>query len=206
MDGRQRDRVLRLVREHDEAVDAQELAGQLGLHVSTVRFHLDTLCEQGLVERTRIAPAGVGRPRTGYVAARGRLDYQSLAEILALELGDTTDKRQRRAEHAGRRWAQRITADSPAAEPADEPLDRRAALTVQVFDQMGFAPQPAPLDDPATRTIRLHACPVRGFAAAHPEVGCALHRGLLEGLVAGHAELEPFVEPELCIARVIAHD
>jgi hypothetical protein len=60
---------------------------------------------------------------------------------------------------------------------------------------------------------------VRELAAAHPEVGCALHLGLLEGLLGdprGHrrapgrpvlrAELEPFVEPELCIAHVIAHD
>ena len=52
--------------------------------------------------------AGVGRPRTGYLAVRERLDYRSLAEILALELGDTADKRRRRAEAAGRRWAERI--------------------------------------------------------------------------------------------------
>jgi predicted ArsR family transcriptional regulator len=110
MDGRQRERVLRLVREHDGALDAHELAAQLSLHVSTARFHLDALCGQGVVARTRIAPSGVGRPRTGYTAVRGRLDYQSLAEILALELGDTTEKRRRRAERAGRRRAQRITA------------------------------------------------------------------------------------------------
>ncbi|MGH3967820.1 MAG: transcriptional regulator, partial [Mycobacterium sp.] len=85
---------------------------------------------------------------------------------------------------------------------------------------MGFGPELTPPRKPAggirARTIRLRGCPVRELAAAHPEVGCALHLGLLEGLVAGsggqqkssalHAELEPFVEPELCIARVIAGD
>ncbi len=74
-----RNRVLRLVREHGGAVDASELADRIGLHVTTVRFHLDALCDEGAIARTRIAPSGVGRPRTGYVAVQDRLDYQSLA-------------------------------------------------------------------------------------------------------------------------------
>lgn len=219
---RQRERVLALVRQHDGPVDAPELAARLKLHVTTVRFHLDTLCDQGVVVRTRIAPAGVGRPRTGYVAVRDQLDYQSLAEILALELGDTADKRRRRAQRAGRRWAERIAAGSApdSAAPA-ELLDNRAAKTAEVFQRMGFGPEPVPpaKSDTHTRTIRLHECPVRELAAAHPEVSCALHLGLLDGLLtqprsrqksragpALRAELEPFVEPELCIAHVIADD
>lgn len=223
---RQRERVLHLVREHDGAVDAAELAVEMGLHLTTVRFHLDGLCDEGVVARTRLAPTGVGRPRTGYVAVRDRLDYQTLAEILALELGDNTEKRRRRAERAGRRWAQRIAAgarpETLAAQP--EGLDYQAEMTAEIFQRMGFGPELAPTPEPADtnpqRTIRLHACPVRDLARAHPEVGCAMHRGLLEGLLAHHsacrssspaqpalrAELEPFVEPDLCIAKVIARD
>ncbi|GBE64339.1 transcriptional regulator [Mycobacterium sp. MFM001] len=213
---RQRERVLHLVREHDGPIDAAELASQMGLHVTTVRFHLDALCDQGVVARTRIASSGVGRPRTGYVSVQGQLDYQALAEILALELGDTIEKRRRRAEHAGRRWAQRLTAGSISE--VDEPgtaLDHRSARTAEIFERMGFGPELTRPDDPAVRTIRLHACPVRELAAARPEVGCALHRGLLEGLISEpksearstlRAELEPFVGPELCVARVIARD
>lgn len=226
---RQRERVLELVREHDEAVDAAELATQMGLHMTTVRFHLDALCSEGTVERIRIRRAGVGRPRTGYLAVRERLDYRSLAEILALELGDTADKRRRRAEAAGRRWADRI-----ATEPAGEPvagsdvsgsvgprkaLKSQAAMVATVFERMGFDPELTPAAG-TQQTIRLHACPVRDLARAHPEVGCALHRGLLQGLLAGpapkgrstaprplmQAELEPFVEPDLCLVRVIARD
>lgn len=232
---RQRQRVLELVRERDEAVDAAELAVRMGLHPTTVRFHLDALCSEGAVERTRITRAGVGRPRTGYLAVRERLDYRSLAEILALELGDTADKRRRRAEAAGRRWAERIATD-PAREAVAAPghsesarqrksLEDRAAMVATVFARMGFGPELTP---PATstagtqQTIRLHTCPVRDLARAHPEVGCALHRGLLQGLLTNAAaaqrqakksprsalqsELEPFVEPELCIARVIGRD
>lgn len=228
---RQRERVLRLVREHDGAVDAAELAGWMGLHVTTVRFHLDGLCDQGAIMRTRIARTGVGRPRTGYIATQGRLDYQRLAEVLTPELGKTAETRRRRAEEAGRRWAERIAVASPpkpaatknvpdVGEPS-EALDRQAAMTAQIFERMGFAPELTPPTEPAVgkrqRSIRLHGCPVRDLARAYPEVGCAVHLGLLQGLLTRaaaaegeraplRAALEPFVEPELCIVRVIASD
>lgn len=234
-ENRQRQRILELVREHDGAVDATELAEQLRLHVTTVRFHLDALCNQGAIERTRMTRVGVGRPRTGYLAVRDRLDYRNLAEILALELGDTADKRRRRAEAAGRRWAGRMTAGSASELDAgldvsdrttpSETLEDRAAMVVSVFARMGFGPELTPAATSVTgtqQTIRLHACPVRDLARAHPEVGCALHRGLLQGLLTNpkvtegrakksrssalQAELEPFVEPDLCLARVIAND
>lgn len=84
---RQRERVLRMVREHGGAIDAVELASRLELHVTTVRFHLDALCDEGAIERTRMNRDGVGRPRTGYRAVEERLDYRILAEVLAMELG-----------------------------------------------------------------------------------------------------------------------
>lgn len=231
---RQRRRILQLVREHDEAIDAAELAAQMGLHTTTVRFHLDALCREGVVERTRITRAGVGRPRTGYRAVRERLDYRILAEILALELGDTTDKRRRRAEAAGLRWAERIASETPGEDAAGQPVpadaeprkavEERAAMVATVFARMGFGPELTPTETSTTgdqQTIRLHSCPVRDLARAHPEVACALHRGLVQGLVANsavnkldsavsrpvmQAELDPFVEPDLCLARVIGHD
>ncbi|MDP7736460.1 helix-turn-helix transcriptional regulator [Mycobacterium paragordonae] len=230
----QRQRVLELVREHDEPVDADELAARLGLHTTTVRFHLDALCDDGVVERTRITRAGVGRPRTGYLAVRERLDYRILAEILALELGDTADKRRRRAAAAGRRWGERIADDVRYEDTAGQrvpddvgpanPVEERSAMITTMFARMGFGPELTPAGKSAPgnqRTIRLHSCPVRDLARDHPEVACALHGGLLQGLVAKSAaherssaipgprmqtELKPFVEPELCLARVIARD
>jgi hypothetical protein len=96
---------------------------------------------------------------------------------------------------------------------------------------MGFDPQLAADSEPTAslsadskhivgreRVIRLRGCPVRDLARAHPEVGCGIHLGLLQGLL-DHAaaadtkhdapnyevsaRLDPFVEPELCIARLI---
>jgi predicted ArsR family transcriptional regulator len=192
----------------------------MGLHVTTVRFHLDALCDEGAIARARISRGGVGRPRTGYIAVQDRLDYQSLAEILALELGDTAQTRRRRAQRAGRRWAARIAATPPrdslvtqGVPETGESVDRRAAIVADVFERMGFAPELKGTAGGRQRAIRLHACPVRDLARDHPEVGCAMHLGLLQGLLARsparaamRAELEPFVEPELCIAKVIADD
>lgn len=229
-----------MVREHDGAVDAVELASQIGLHVTTVRFHLDALCDEGVIVRTRLSRPGAGRPRTGYRAVEERLDYRILAEVLAMELGQTVETRARRAHLAGQKWAARLTASQSAEADhtettsdaeADNALDRGALRATEVFRRMGFAPEltttaeptaPSSPDSAPTpgreRIIRLHACPVRDLARAHPEVACAIHAGLLPGLLmesaadegrrnarrpAVSADLEPFVEPELCLARLV---
>ena len=238
---RQRERVLQIVREHGGPIDAVELASRTKLHVTTVRFHLDALCDEGTIERTRIYRDGVGRPRTGYCAVEERLDDRRLAEILAMELGETVETRARRAQRAGQQWAARITdsrgepvvgRDGTNAAEVGYRLDRGAVLATEVFSRMGFDAKLAAESEPLSslsadseqvlgreRVIRLHACPVRGLARAHPEVGCGLHLGLLQGLLdhaaaaGGHpdnedaalsARLDPFVEPELCIARLAA--
>lgn len=237
----QRDRVLRMVREHNGAVDAVELASQIGLHVTTVRFHLDALCDEGAIRRTRLNRSGAGRPRTGYIAVEERLDYRTLAEVLALELGQNEETRTRRAQHAGQKWAARLAApqsansdraeDSPKRSP-DDALEQAAVRATVAFTRMGFAPElvraaqqstPSSADSGSVserkRTIRLHACPVRDLARSHPEVVCGVHLGLLQGIAdadgAGgrrkaaprlSAHIEPFVEPELCLARLSRSD
>lgn len=209
--------MLHLLRKHDGAMDAAEIASQIGLHVTTVRFHLDALCDEGAVVRTRLPRSGAGRPRTGYVAVEERLDYRVLAEVLAMELGRTEETRRERAERAGRRWANQMAAvfkadAGTAGDTADHPVDRLAVAASKVFARMGFAPEllaPKRSRQKRERVIMLHACPIRELARSHPEVGCGLHRGVLAGLVgdtAMSAELEPFVEPELCLARLVSND
>ncbi|WP_231995595.1 transcriptional regulator [Mycobacterium sp. 1274756.6] len=210
---KQRERILGLVREQRGVVDAATLAGLTGLHVTTVRFHLDALCNEGQVARTRINRAGVGRPRTGYLAVQGRMDYRSVVEVLAMELGDTVEERRQRAERAGRRWATRILAEqADASEPAEDAdaLDVQAGFAAAVFEQMGFAPTLGAADGPE-RTIQLRSCPVKDLALTYPEVSCGIHLGLLRGLTAGtgsssQVDLEPFITPELCTARIFADD
>ncbi|MDG4862278.1 hypothetical protein P8605_29455, partial [Streptomyces sp. T-3] len=86
-------------------------------------------------------------------------------------------------------------AGSGAAAPPAERVFAHAA-------RMGFDPEQAPA--PAgTERVLLHACPYRDMARHRPEVVCAVHQGVLDGLLEGtgtEAELRPFVGPELCHA------
>lgn len=212
----------------------------MGMHVTTLRFHLDALCDEGAIERTRMYRDGVGRPRTGYRAVEERLDYRMLAEILAMELGNTVQARARGAQRVGEQWAARIVGSrsEPVADKdgidtskSEDPLDRGALLATEVFHRMGFDPQLAADSEPMAslsadskqivgreRVIRLRGCPVRDLARARPEVCCGIHLGLLQGVLdhaaatdtkhdapnyGVSARLDPFVEPELCIARLI---
>ena len=64
---------------HDHGpLSAAELAAEVGLHVSTVRFHLDQLVAVRLVEPHFRRQPGAGRPRKVYTSAPG-----SFAELLA---------------------------------------------------------------------------------------------------------------------------
>jgi predicted ArsR family transcriptional regulator len=70
---------------------------------------------------------------------------------------------------------------------------------------IGFAPETRAGH---TRQIRLHHCPFREVAVDHRDVVCAIHLGLMQGLLAeldapvDAERLEPFVEPTLCIAHL----
>jgi predicted ArsR family transcriptional regulator len=83
------------------------------------------------------------------------------------------------------------------------------APLVGLLAEMGFDPaEPGGRPDGPTE-IRLHACPFHAVAAANPEVVCTLHLGLLRGaldrlgIAATAPELLPFVEPGVCVARIV---
>lgn len=63
-----RRRLLALLRADDAARDAHDLAQVVGLHLTTVRFHLEVLRRAGLLGRSSSPQAGAGRPRTVYAA------------------------------------------------------------------------------------------------------------------------------------------
>ncbi|GLP80953.1 helix-turn-helix domain-containing protein [Mycobacterium antarcticum] len=187
---------------------------------------------------TEEADASPGRPRAGHFAVEAHLHYPILAKVLGVELGKTVQTRARRAQPAGRKWATRTTASKGAAvervaappDDADEPLDRTALRSTVVVTPMGFAAELETADElavvdghaptaPQERIIRLQPCPVRELARSHPGVGCGIHSGPLQGLLADNpatdgrrkapqpprwAYLELFVEPEPCLARLVA--
>jgi predicted ArsR family transcriptional regulator len=195
--------LLEVLRAADGRLDVPAMAAATGLHPNTVRFHLDVLVRAGFVQESRESTdrrKTRGRPRTVYAPAAspgGDEGYRLLAEMLVTHLAEADDGAA--AERAGYAWARRVMPHSPARPDGAAAATRRVTA---LFTEMGFDPTPAPHEQ--GHRILLRACPFLSLAEAHPGVVCALHLGLLRGLVERatadkiDARLSPFVEPRLC--------
>lgn len=200
-----RRRLLDVLRSAGDPLDVAVLAGAVGLHVTTVRFHLDVLERAGLVSRAAARDSRPGRPRVLYVAVAAQdVDegHRQLADVLVAALAADPGTGPRWAEQAGRRWA-----DAQVAAGEGQSWDEGTREVISLFDRLGFAPRM--VDGNQQRHLELDACPFRDLARAHPEVVCAVHLGLLRGSLsrlrvplAEQSGLRPFVGPELCIADV----
>ncbi len=193
--------VLELLSDSHELLDAAAIADGIGLHVTTVRFHLEQLERAGLVRRELSHGGRRGRPRVLFsitAAARSDEGHRQLAEVLADALSSDPDGGTRRATAAGERWADASSGDLPV-----DPAGSVVAPLVTVLDRLGFDPELNGEGD--DRIINLLACPFRDTALAHPEVVCSVHRGLIQrtlstfGQEGDTAGLVPFVGPELCV-------
>ncbi|MGW6708841.1 helix-turn-helix transcriptional regulator [Streptomyces sp. NPDC054956] len=196
-----RRRLMTLLREADGLLGVDDMAAATGLSVATVRHHLTALAEAGLIAATASAGPGRGRPRLRYAATRpdpqeesADAPFRELAEALAQAVGGGPGA----SREAGRGWGRRLAGSGPAAEQV-----------FAVAARMGFAPRDEPGPDPATRRVLLHGCPYRELARARPEVVCAVHQGVLDGLLESTgttARLLPFVGPDLCAADLRTAD
>ena len=80
---------LRVVRHlaRTESATLPELSEAAGVHLNTVRPHIDALIAASVLVREPQAPSGRGRPRIGYRLAGDwsppTADYRGLAELLA---------------------------------------------------------------------------------------------------------------------------
>lgn len=221
-----RRRVLAALRSDQRGRSAAELAADEGLHVTTVRFHLDHLMRAGLVTAEAEPAARRGRPSLRYSAAlpdaagasgadtAGADPRDGMIDALAQAAagGGTPDD----ARAAGRRWAsasQLLRSSLPAVDAVFE------ALTSLGFDPVAAQQTPGPEDVAAgleaTRTdaavtrvrarIDLRSCPFRAAAHRAPQVVCEVHAGFLQEVVAraadgagAQAELVPFATPTTC--------
>lgn len=186
-----RHEVVDMLRASGDALDAATVAGRLGVHVTTARFHLERLVAAGLARRGAGIERRRGRPRVLYTAAEPAPDEDPreqlihvLAATVAAQDGSGTE-----SVRAGRRWARSIP---PLA---DDPVSG----LVGGLDRLGFDPETV------GGQIRLHACPFRDAARDQSQVICSVHRGLIEQLLEPtgiRARLLPFVEPELCLVAL----
>lgn len=187
----------------------QGLAEQTGLHANTVRFHLERLVGEGLVERQVEERGEPGRPRLTFTAAprpdpaRERRNYQLLAEILTSYVTGTTTDPVQAAIEAGRAWGHYLTDRLTPFQRVTE--EEAVTRLLAILDTVGFAPELAPDDK---RQVLLPHCPFLEIAEAHREVVCSIHLGLMQGALAEMRapvtadRLLPFVEPSLCVAHL----
>ncbi|WP_225094999.1 metalloregulator ArsR/SmtB family transcription factor [Streptomyces sp. CoH27] len=206
--------VLDALRAAPSPLGVAEAARRLGVHPNTVRFHLDSLVAEGLVERRTERSPGPGRPRTVYTARPGMdrggtRDYRLLARVL-LSRWAAADPAEARAEamETGRAWGGYLVDPPP---PFERPTaERSVAALLALLDELGFAPtaeeEPTPGAPP--RRIRLRHCPFLELAEEHGRLVCPLHLGLMQGALARldapltATGLEPFAEPDSCVAHL----
>lgn len=169
-----------------------DIAESLGLHVNTVRPHLERMREVGLLEVQSDNRGAVGRPQNRYQLAA---DAPSLGlepptfPILARML-------LRAARLAGARPDDAADAGREQGRADGRAVRQRPCLDalVRELDRLGFDPAIATEQD--TATIAFAHCPFRELAEANPDLVCSLHRGLVEGFVevvgAGDVEIAEF--------------
>lgn len=193
-----RRRLLDLLRREGPA-DVQSLAAATGLHVTTVRSHLQQLIAEGLASAASSTSAGRGRPRMVYTASlmTGDDDGRWLADALVDGLA-AANSGPDIAEAAGFGWGRQLARQQAVA--AGDGPDSLVAM----LDRFGFAPR---RDHP--EEVSLHRCPLLDMARRRPEIVCRLHLGVLRGATAGGdvavSELVPFSASSPCIVRTTRH-
>jgi predicted ArsR family transcriptional regulator len=179
-----------------------ELAGRVGLHANTVRWHLGVLADAGLVVSAAEARSVPGRPRILYRAGShesegepGREEYRLLANVLAATIAGRGDAAEACTE-AGRTWGESLVAGRPPGR------EEAIAAVVEILDEQGFEPAAE------GNEIAMRRCPFHDLAEAHPEVVCAVHQGLIDGALArlgsglAVSELQVSPTPDVCLARL----
>jgi predicted ArsR family transcriptional regulator len=186
-------------------VSVREMSRRLSLHPNTLRPNLRRLEEAGLISREIRKTASVGRPQTMYSTREiegdeGR-DYHLLAEMLC---GIVRGQRaMQQARDLARQWGAYLVAQGGPKPGVKLPARRNLAVLQEAMAKAGFQPRFRRESNSAIE-ITLRDCPFRELADDYRELVCTLHRGLLEGMVAGLnpvlsiKEFRPFAERGIC--------
>jgi len=171
--------IFRYVAEAPGPVRVADLAGQFGLTPNAVRQHLAKLTDALLLVEEVAALSTGGRPPLQYrltpaiVGSWGIPGPHELLSVLLLRLGRGATPLETGAEE-GRRVASTYP---PAADPV--------AVLEHEMASHGFEPRREVRD--GQLELVLERCPFAAAAAADPDVVCAIHRGLAQGILDGLA-------------------
>jgi predicted ArsR family transcriptional regulator len=200
-----RHRMYRYIGLAGRPISVREMSRRQGLHPNTLRPHLRRLEEAGLVSREIRKSASVGRPQTMYsireTAGEEARDYRLLAEMLCglVKGGRALEQ----ARELARQWGAYLVAQGGPKPGVRLPARRNLAMLQEAMAKAGFQPR-FRREGQASIEITLRDCPFRDLADDYRDLVCTLHRGLLEGMVAGLnpalaiKEFRPFVERGIC--------
>ncbi len=176
--------IFRYVAAASGPVRVSTLTEHLGFNHNVIRQHLAKLTEAGLLVEALARSATTGRPPLEYrvalsaMASWGAPGPYELLAVLLLDVARGTHTPVEAGADAGRRLA-------PEYLPDADPLDVLQAEMAR----RGFEPR-RETHGPLTELV-LERCPFQAAATADPEVVCAVHRGLAEGILEGmHADTE----------------
>ncbi len=170
-----------------------DIADTLGLHANTVRPHLERMRELGMLEVEVGGRGDVGRPQHRYSVAAGApslgLEPPTMPVLarMVLAMAQRLGAGAADAEAVGR------TEGVARAAPFERAPSTLEAL-VSDLDRLGFDPVVTADTDEDAAVVSFANCPFADLAAAHPELVCGLHRGLVAGFVAemGDADVREF--------------
>jgi predicted ArsR family transcriptional regulator len=191
--------ILRLVQAAGTGLTAAEVVARIGLHPSTVRTHMERLVAAGLLVKARASDGAPGRPAWRYRTAAPEPapgPYRTLAAALLDHLAASG---QRAATQAGEEWGRRL-----AATAAREPVE----AAMGVLSELGFDPRRSETGDVEGTEIHLHKCCFLDLVGEQPDAMCALHAGMIRGVVRGSGApraqtvLEPFAAPTACVVHL----
>jgi predicted ArsR family transcriptional regulator len=208
-----RTRIVEILRE-EPSLDAAVLAERLGLHLNTVRAHLNVLEDAELVEAAVEERARPGRPRLLYRAMPAGQEpgpsaedagYRFLASILASFLGATSDDPVAAAERAGHAWGGFVVDEPPPFSDLDP--EEGVRRLVEMLEEYGFDPL---LEDrePHRPYLVLRRCPFLDVAREHQDVVCSIHLGLMRGALeelgvdVRARDLIPWATPDTCVSHL----
>lgn len=169
-----------------------EIAESLGLHVNTVRPHLERMREVGLLDVAPDHRGGPGRPQHRYSLAADAPSlgleppvFPAVARMLlgtAARAGAAPDDAAAAGRDHGEAEAATVAPGTPCAD-----------AVVAMLTRLGFDPARVDGEDGST-TVGFAHCPFQSLAEANPDLVCALHRGVVEGFVdrVGGAEVTEF--------------
>ena len=166
-----------------------------------MREHLNALVATGLVRRTRARATGRGRPAWLYQSWEGeaeQAEYAGLAAALSRAVAESAVEPTAVAEAQGRVWGH----DMVVARRGGDASSSAAAVVVATLDDLRFAPRVEP-EWPTV--VRLERCPLLETAHRFPDVVCAMHLGMVRGVLerlgesTEGTELRPFAEPGACL-------